>query len=215
MQAEMTPRSLRLRLLGLLPRAWVRMHGRRDEPALYLSFDDGPHPSHTPPLLALLAAHGVRATFFLIGDQLEANAALVAQLVAQGHVLGNHSFSHPRFETLPFAAQCGEIARTDELLAVHDGRSTHAFRPPRGVLPLRLLLHFVRHRRCFAFWSYDSLDSRGRAVDELLELIRRDPPRPGDILLFHDDGGVSRQLLATLLPEWKAQGFVFRTIDPE
>jgi len=215
MPPEAKPRSLRLRLLALLPRAWVRMRGSGGERALYLSFDDGPHPVHTPPLLRLLGEHGVRATFFLIGDQLESNAALVQRLVAEGHVLGNHSYSHPRFERLPPAAQREEIARTDALLARHDGQAIHPFRPPRGVLPLRLLAHFVRRGRRFALWSYDSLDSRGHGVDELVELIRRDPPRPGDIMLFHDDAGVSRQLLSILLPEWKAQGFVFRTLDPE
>ena len=112
-------------------------HGVRARRTLHLTFDDGPHPAHTAELLDLLAEHGATATFFVIGEQAERHPDMMRRIVQGGHMLGNHSWSHPRFETLGLDAQREEIARTDKLLSDHDGRMRHDFRPPRGVLPRR------------------------------------------------------------------------------
>ena len=211
----MNPRSRKLHLLKLLPREWVVITGPQSRRTLYLTFDDGPDPAHTPPLLDLLAAHGVRATFFLIGDRVVANAALVQRIADEGHTLGNHSFSHPQFETLSLREQLLEIERTDQLLSRFDGAPCHGFRPPRGVMPPRLLWHFARNGRPIHYWSYDTLDyGRGPAAG-LVELVRQRPPRGGDILLMHDDGPVSLEMLAALIPEWKSQGFVLDALPPD
>jgi peptidoglycan/xylan/chitin deacetylase (PgdA/CDA1 family) len=82
-------------LLSLLPDAVVLTRGPRDGDALYLSFDDGPHPEHTPRLLDLLSENDAKASFFLIGKQVEKHPALAARIVAEGHALGNHSYTHP------------------------------------------------------------------------------------------------------------------------
>ena len=211
--ATMTPRPRRLHLLRWLPGAWVTTAGPGGRKALYLSFDDGPHPEHTLPLLDLLARHGVQATFFLVGNQVERHPALVEHIVAAGHTLGNHSYDHPRFERLSLHQQLEQIDRTDALLERFDGRARHPFRPPRGVLPLPLLAHFVRHRRPIAYWSYDSLDYGHHPAPWLIEVARRHPPRGRDIILMHDDSTTSRQMLATLIPEWMAEGFTFAAMD--
>lgn len=208
----MTPRPRRLHLLRLLPQAWVTTSGPVGRRALYLSFDDGPHPEHTLPLLDLLAAHDARATFFLVGNRVEQHGAVVARIVEAGHTLGNHSYDHPRFEMLPLAEQLAQIDRTDQLLAAYDQRPQHPFRTPRGVLPLPLIAHFVRQRRPIAYWSYDSLDYGRRPAAELIEIARKYPPRDDDIILMHDDSGISLQMLATLIPEWKARGFRFEAL---
>lgn len=212
----MNPRPRKLHLLKLLPRGWVVIAGPERERTLYLTFDDGPDPLHTPPLLDLLSAHGVRASFFLIGDRVEANAPLVQRIVDEGHTLGNHSFSHPRFETLSLQRQLEEIEHTDRLLSRFDGAPRHAFRPPRGVLPLRLVWHFARNGRAIDYWSYDTLDYGRGEASKLVEIARRQPPRGGDILLMHDDSSVSLEMLTLLIPEWKTQGFALEALprDP-
>jgi len=101
----MTPRPKKLKLLRWLPNSLVTTSGPRAQRGLYLSFDDGPHPEHTPRLLDLLAEHGAKATFFLIGNQIEANAALVRLIAFKGHTLGNHSMHHPHFEKLSLVEQ--------------------------------------------------------------------------------------------------------------
>ena len=203
----MTPRPKKLKLLRWLPNALVTTAGSRAQRGLYLSFDDGPHPEHTPRLLDLLAEHGAKATFFLIGNQIQANAALVGRIAAEGHTLGNHSMNHPQFEQLSLMEQLEEVEQTDRLLSSIDGRPRHSFRPPRGVLPLPMLARFFRQRHRIDYWSYDSLDYSRRPAAELVEVIRNHPVRPGDIILMHDDSSISLEMLHTLIPAWKAEGF--------
>ena len=179
---------------------------------VYLTFDDGPHPDHTPALLDLLAEHGAKASFFLVGREVERHDALARRIASEGHTLGNHSYSHPRFEALTLDEQLEEIERTQRLLTGIDGRPRHAFRPPRGVLTGAMLASLVRRRHRIDYWSYDSLDYSRRPVPELLETIQRHPPRGGDIILMHDDSEHSLTLLRALIPAWIAQGFSLRAL---
>lgn len=211
----MNPRPKKLQVLRWLPDRWVLTRGARQGRVLHLTFDDGPHPEHTPALLDLLAAHRVRATFFLIGQQAERHPRTVDRILREGHTLGNHSWSHPQFERLSLTEQRDEIERTDRLLERFDGRSRHDFRPPRGVMPRRMVIDCIRRGRRIAYWSYDSLDYSRRAARELIASARRHPLRPGEILLLHDDGGLALELLAAMLPEWTADGFAFAPLPTE
>jgi peptidoglycan-N-acetylglucosamine deacetylase len=195
-----------------MPDAWVMTRGARRRRTLHLTFDDGPHPQHTPELLDVLAAHRARATFFVIGRNAERHPELMRRIVADGHTLGNHSWSHPQFEKLGLREQIEEIERTDRLLAQFDGRDDHDFRPPRGVLPRPMVLHCIRKRRRIAYWSYDTLDYGRPPVAELVASAQRHAARAGDILLMHDDYGLAADLLRTLLPAWTRQGFVFEPL---
>lgn len=209
----MNPRPRRLRVLRFLPNGWLMTSGPTDAARnLYLTFDDGPHPDHTPALLDLLAEHGAKASFFLVGREVERHDALARRIASEGHTLGNHSYSHPRFEALTLDEQLEEIERTQRLLTGIDGRSRHAFRPPRGVLTGAMLASLVRRRHRIDYWSYDSLDYSRRPVPELLETIQRHPPRGGDIILMHDDSEHSLTLLRALIPAWIAQGFSLRAL---
>lgn len=202
---------IRNRLLGLLPERLVLTRGPREPGALYLSFDDGPHPEHTPRLLDLLAAHDAQASFFLVGRCIERHPALVERIVAAGHALGNHSYSHPQFHRLGLRQQLDEVERNDRLLAQFDG-GPHRFRPPRGVVSLPLLLAFARRGRGMAYWSYDSLDYQARPAADLAERMRRQPPVDGDVVLMHDDSDCAVQVLASLLPTWRDEGRRLRAL---
>lgn len=210
----MNPRPKKLQVLRWFPSRWVLTRGPRQGHALHLTFDDGPHPEHTPALLALLAAHGARATFFLIGQHAERYPELVERILREGHTLGNHSWSHPQFERLDLPAQQEEIERTDRLLTRFDGLARHDFRPPRGVMPRPMVLDCIRRGQRIAYWSYDSLDYSQRPVEALIASAQRHPPKAGDIMLMHDDGGRSLGLLQTMLPIWVASGFAFEPVRP-
>ncbi len=209
----MTPRPKKLQMLRWLPNGWVTttvaVPRAQTQPRLYLTFDDGPHPEHTPALLTLLAAHDAKATFFVIGKHAERYPELVRDILAGGHALANHSWSHPIFDKLSLAEQLEEIARTDRLLTSFDGKRHHDFRPPRGVLPRGMVMDSIRCGRRIAYWSYDSLDYSMRPATELIDSAKRHPLRGGDILLLHDDNMLSRELLDTMLPVWSAAGFTF------
>lgn len=209
----MNPRPRRLKLLRFLPNGWLATAGpARDGKALYLTFDDGPHPEFTPPLLDLLAEHDAKASFFLIGREVERHSALARRIAAEGHTLGNHSYSHPIFDALTLPQQLDEIERTEQLLRGIDGRARHAFRPPRGVLTLPMLARLVSRRHRIDYWSYDSMDYSRRPVPQLLDTIQQHPPHTGDIVLMHDDSEHSLALLRELIPAWKAQGFDLRAL---
>lgn len=205
-------RPTRQQLLGLLPERLVLVRGPREPGALYLSFDDGPHPEHTPRLLDLLATHGARASFFLVGQRIERHPKLVERIVAEGHALGNHSYSHPLFHRLGLREQLDEVERTDRLLANFDRSVSHRFRPPRGVVSLPLLLAFARRGRNLAYWSYDSLDYQPHPPAELAARLEQRPPVDGDVLLMHDDSDCAAQVLARMLPAWRAAGRQLRAL---
>ena len=211
----MKHRSRKLRLLRFLPGHWARTVGPHAPRTLYLSFDDGPDPAHTPRLLDLLAAHDVRATFFLIGNRVEQYPDLARRISREGHLLGNHSHTHPHFDKLSLAEQLAEVERADHALKAIDGNAIHPFRPPRGVVPTSMLLHFIRKGRRLTYWSYDSLDYSKQPVPELAAQMRRQPPRAGDIVLMHDDNGISIDLLHELIPEWKRSGFSFDALPAD
>ena len=208
----MNPRPRKLQVLRWLPTRCVLTRGVRQRRVLHLTFDDGPHPEHTPALLDLLAVHRARATFFVIGQHAERNPDLVERIVREGHTLGNHSWSHPQFDRLGLPAQRDEIERTDRLLTRFDGLARHDFRPPRGVMPRPMVLDCIRRGRRIVYWSYDSLDYSQQPAETLIASARKHPPNAGEVLLMHDDNGLSLQLLRAMLPVWAADGFVFEPL---
>jgi peptidoglycan-N-acetylglucosamine deacetylase len=99
---------------------------------LALTFDDGPNAAWTPKLLDTLARHDVRATFFLLGNRSERQAALVQRIVAAGHLIGNHSWTHPNLAWTPASCVREELARTNTALEQITSRKVRFFRPPFG-----------------------------------------------------------------------------------
>lgn len=97
-----------------------------------VTFDDGPNPAWTPQLLDILARHNITATFFLIGSFAAREAALVRQIAAAGHVLGNHSWHHPNLALTPRDRVWNELMRTKATLEGITGKGVRLFRPPFG-----------------------------------------------------------------------------------
>ncbi|MEO5625610.1 MAG: polysaccharide deacetylase family protein [Dokdonella sp.] len=211
----MSPRPKKLLVLRWLPRRLMLTERPYGGSGLYLTFDDGPHPDVTPALLDLFAEHAVHATFFLLGKNAERYPQIVQRIVAEGHAIGNHSYSHPRMNQIDLAAQRAEIDRTDRILATFNGTTRHWFRPPSGALPLNMLFDFARRRRDIAYWSYDSMDYQRNGAAVLCDRLRAHPPRSGDIVLMHDDDADTLAALRELLPEWRAAGHAMEALPAE
>ncbi|WP_439622120.1 polysaccharide deacetylase family protein [Gemmata sp.] len=161
-----------------------------------LTFDDGPHPEHTPAVLDRLAAHGLTATFFLVGNRIT-DPAIVRQIIEAGHVVGNHTFSHavPRWSDI--AVSLRDVLRCQAMVP-----AARVFRPPLGRLTPGLWLGARRCGLKVRNWTLDSGDWRCRsAADaatcaaEVLALVR-----PGDVILFHDDHEWIAPILDHVLP---------------
>lgn len=189
----------------------VLTHMPRRGRKVYLSFDDGPHPQHTPELLDLLRQHGVKATFFLIGDQAQRHPELVQRIVDEGHAIGNHSMTHPRLPALPARAQIADINAADVVLQRFNGRRRQLFRPPNGRATVATIIDSLLHRRPLVLWTIDSKDYELDA-EQIVQRLQREVPRGGDILLFHDDGGAAFSALAKLLPAWLSAGLSFEAL---
>lgn len=203
---------LKRSLLQLALRRHVLIDVRRSR-HVHLTFDDGPNPASTPQLLGVLNRYGVKCTFFMVGRELRSNPDVAAEVVRQGHALGNHTLTHPRMDRISDTARALEIDAMDELLCQLDGKARHLFRPPYGHMSLALLSFCLRHGgEPLAYWSRDSMDYTWCA-DRVIDGFKRRPPRPGDIVLFHDDSGTAAQALDTLIPIWNAQGLTFATLD--
>ncbi|MGC9159648.1 MAG: polysaccharide deacetylase family protein, partial [Terracidiphilus sp.] len=99
---------------------------------LALTFDDGPNPAWTPQLLDVLAAHGVQATFFMVGNYAHTQPALVRQVAERGHLIGNHSWSHPNLAITAPSRVRQQLLRTKETLEQITGLPIKHFRPPFG-----------------------------------------------------------------------------------
>lgn len=151
-----------------------------------LTFDDGPHPDHTPRLLDILGNEGVKATFFLIGRSVAAYPQIARQIVEQGHEVGNHTWNHPFLAEMPFASVLSEIDRTNRIIEDTTGKSPHVFRPPYGSFTGRQSARLAVERgMTTVFWSVDPHDWRRPGPDEVARRILQ-MARPGSIILTHD-----------------------------
>ena len=191
----------------------------RGSKQLALTYDDGPNDPHTLRLLELLARHNVRATFFLIGCYLQQRPDIVREIVKAGHVVGNHTFTHPLL-TLKSSA---EIRRqlSDCRAALHAavGEHSNLFRPPFGgrrPAVLRIARELGLEPVMWNVTGYDWNAPRAAVIER--EVARQ--IRGGDVILLHDGGhkkmGADRSqtVLATehMIARYKASGYEFATI---
>ncbi|GGY97333.1 polysaccharide deacetylase family protein [Streptomyces poonensis] len=153
-----------------------------------LTVDDGPDPTWTPALLDVLAAQGVRATFFVVGERARQHPELLRRVLADGHHLGNHSYSHVQpFAALPAAAVAREMGETQRVVTGETGVRPTLFRAPAGGWSRSVLAASRHHGLTPVDWTVDPKDWREPPADRIAQRVAR--ARPGDIVLCHDGGG--------------------------
>jgi peptidoglycan-N-acetylglucosamine deacetylase len=176
-----------------------------------LTFDDGPDPRWTPQMLALLRQYHVRATFCLIGVQVPAHADLVRQIVAGGHALCDHTWTHD--EKLPTRSPAvirSEIARTAAAIQAASGVAPRYFRAPAGNWSPTVIATATSLGLRPLGWSVDTRDWSKPGTAHILSVLRAEA-RSGTVVLLHDGGGDRSQTLAALrviLPELATTPFV-------
>lgn len=177
--------------------------GPRARAEVALTFDDGPDPQVTPQVLDTLATWGARATFFAIGRHLERQVALAERIAAEGHELGNHSWTHSCFQNFYDRRRyAADIERTRQLILQISGREP-LYRPPVGLKSPALARVAHAARLTIVCWSLHSRDTYARDPDAIAARVLR-RIRPGDIVLFHDGherDGRHRPQAARALPQ--------------
>lgn len=178
-----------------------------------LTVDDGPDPTYTPKMLALLARLGIRATFCMIGRSAVAHPDLVKRVLDGGHHIANHTFSHPLdIAKLPAGAVQAEIARaTDAIGAASGGYRPTLFRSPGGAWSPAVLAQCRAEGLRPLDWTVDPRDWSRPGVQHIVTTILT-RTHPGSIILEHDGGGNREQTLTALsiaLPKLRDAGYTF------
>jgi len=161
----------------------VAQDGPPDSGKIALTFDDGPGEA-TPIVLDMLKQAGIRATFFLCGQNVERYPDLARRIAEEGHEIGNHTYSHPRLLGRTPGKIAFEIERAQTIIAHHTGRKPTLFRPPYGLRWFGLFRILERNGLTSVMWSVNSLDWK-LPVDQIVARVLNGI-RPGAIVLFHD-----------------------------
>lgn len=197
-----------------LPLTRPLFQGNPRLPEIALTFDDGPQPSSTPQILAILRRFGIRATFFCIGRQVAAYPTLVRQEQASGNLVEDHTWSHLNLISLPTPLLDQQIQLTAQAISRMTGTPPLFVRPPFGATDARVLARAQRLMLSIVLWNVDprdwSLPGSGTIVARVLSTTH-----DGSIILLHDGGGNRAQTIAALpaiITALRARGLRFVTI---
>ena len=180
-----------------------------------LTFDDGPDPKATPELLDLLKREGIAATFFCIGKNVEANPDITKRIAGEGHLLANHSFTHPWYISMLIGRRLrSEMERTQEAIKTAAGVTPKYFRPPSGTTGPNFPGALKRVGLTLVGWDVRSLDtvmSSKKTVERIVRLAG-----DGSIILLHDGGatpGRIVEIVGAAVKELRLRGFGFERVD--
>lgn len=180
-------------------------------PALYLTFDDGPDSVWTPIIRGILARYGAKATFFVIGQQVDAMPWLTAANAAESHAIGIHTYRHSLLTLLPRSAVWDELASAQGAIVDSTGKSTNCFRPPYGAINATVAEVAASQGLTTWLWTVDPGDWRRPGVQAIVDNVRA-TAGPGSIVLLHDGGGDRSQTAAALeqiLADFSRRGYRF------
>ena len=178
-----------------------------------LTFDDGPLTESTPEILSILREKNIKATFFVVGEQVEKFPMLVQQEIADGHEVGSHSYSHPTLTTLNKNELEKELARTEQSILKVAPKPT-LFRPPGGFYNDTILKMARDDGYITILWSVDPYDWRYPPVGDIVNVVLKDS-KPGSIILLHDGKYPSStpEALGFIIDSLSTRGYEFVTVS--
>lgn len=174
-----------------------------------LTFDDGPHPVYTPQLLDGLKERGVHVTFFVVGKSILGNEALLKRMETEGHLIGNHTYSHVKLSELDIARACAEVEKTNALICEVTGKEPEFIRPPFGEWKKAMECSF---EMIPVLWDVDPLDWTTKNTALVVERVLKDT-KPGDIILLHDYYQSSVDAALEIVDALTERGYKFVTVD--
>ncbi len=178
-----------------------------------ISFDDGPATNYTPQILQLLKAENVTATFFCIGSRIAGNENILQQITEEGHIIGNHSYSHHFwFDMFSVKKMQNDLWHMDEEMKRVTGLQPKLFRPPYGVTNPNLKKAIVNGGYTPVGWSVRSMDTVIKDGGKLLAKINA-ALKPGAVFLFHDTSKTTLEVLPQFIQEVKNKGYQIIALD--
>jgi peptidoglycan/xylan/chitin deacetylase (PgdA/CDA1 family) len=183
-----------------------------DGPYIALTFDDGPSATLTPKLLDLLAAHHIKATFFVIGENVAEHPEIVARAAQEGHEIANHSWSHPNFGKMSDESVRRQLQQTDDAIKNATGKRPTLMRPPYGSITARekRWIH-AEFGYDIILWDVDPYDWKRPGPAVVRNRILKET-RPGSIVLSHDIHPGTIEAMPSTFDELEAKGFKFVTV---
>ena len=203
-------------LASLFPDVFFR-EGSTKTKRIALTFDDGPDSLYTPQILDILKKEKVKATFFLIGNRSQLFADVVKRMVKEGHVVGNHSMSHPNIIKLNNQQIRQEIRQAEDALLALTGYRTALFRSPYGSLNEAQVKYIAQQGYKIIAWNVDSLDWKSLTAEQVKSNILENA-KAGSIILQHSSGSAKENLsgsvtaLREVIRALKKDGYKFVTV---
>ena len=193
------------------PATWFSVNV--DGPYIAMTFDDGPSPETTPRLLDILKQRNIKATFFMIGQNAERNPAIVKRILAEGHEIGNHSWTHPQLSKLSDDRVTEEINKTQNAIKDASGYTPVLMRPPYGAITARQKDWIEKDfGLSVIIWSVDPFDWKRPGASVIEQRILAGA-RPGAIVLSHDIHKQTVDAMPATLDALAAKGFKFVTVS--
>ena len=180
-----------------------------ESPRIALTFDDGPNAQYTPILLDGLKKRNIRASFFLIGENIEGNEDILLQMRKDGHLIGNHTWDHVQLDKIPAEKARLEIEKTNNRIYEVSGIYPSYVRPPFGawIKDMELSVTMLP-----VFWDVDTLDWQSKNIDSILSIAQKQV-HDGSIILMHDGYQTSVDAALKIADLFTEKGYVFVTAD--
>lgn len=185
------------------------------EKVIALTFDDGPWGDQTIRLLDVLDRYDVKATFFMVGNRVRADPNTAAEVARRGHLLGNHSYSHPNLATASDSVVRSQIQRTNAEIEKATGKTPHWFRAPGGAVDAEVRAIVSANGMRIAHWTTGTGDWKKLGPDRIVRVVN-DKAKPGAVILMHDGGGDRSETIAALprvIQNLRDKGYRFVTLD--
>lgn len=190
--------------------------GSADKKVIYLTFDAGYEAGYTPTILDTLKKHKVKAAFFVVGTYVKSNPELVKRMLSDGHIVGNHTYTHPDMSKISdMDAFKKEMTSVEEIYKQTTGQEMQKFyRPPQGKYcesnlkqANELGYHTIFWSLAYVDWYKDKQPTKEQAFAKLLPRIH-----PGAVVLLHSTSKTNSEILDELLTKWEGMGYTFGTL---
>lgn len=178
-----------------------------------LTFDDGPHPKKTDVILDILREYNIKATFFVLGMNAEKYPWIVVREAAEGHEIGNHTYSHRRLTDCTDATE--EFRKTSDIIVSLTGRCPTLIRPPEGAFCEKNVEEAKNCGSDIVLWTVDTRDWAKAGVESILENVKKNVC-DGSIILFHDfttNGAHTAEALKKIIPYLLEEGYEFVSVS--